>query len=258
MTPNLAGRILRRIGLIGMFLAASQAGAVERAVEMIETPGRAALLECTNYIFISRCDRKTVSLPKRIWLGDRLKIHVEGKVKPVQFDVRWLRGDPKRALCWIGDDYGHRRGNDYIVVRNCRIVPPAEARKAGNIRRLAGLIEFLGSTAGVAEVCARSPKLDAKTSLEWSGRSIALYDLAQRYIERLAPSDETAETAATIAMHLTAADQHENPERVWNDPQGCRGSVAKEVTAIIAAAKACLVGNHANAVFFADQFRCLR
>ncbi len=28
-------------GLIGMFLAASQAGAAERAVEMIETPGRA-------------------------------------------------------------------------------------------------------------------------------------------------------------------------------------------------------------------------
>ncbi len=243
-------------GLIGLLLAASQVGAAERAVEMIVTPGRASLSECTSYLFFGRCEYRSVVLPKRVWFGDRIEIRVKGKTESERFDVRRLRGDPKRALCWIGNDDRPGLGSDTITVHDCQIPTPTEARKAKTIQRLAEIAGFLGSTAGLAEVCSRSPKLDAKTSLEWTRRAIDLYDLTQRYTEYLAPSDESAQTAAEIGMHAAAADQHENPGRIWNDPRGCGAEMTKDIERVILDVKRCLALGPTNVEVFLRGGQC--
>ena len=239
-----------------LVLAAVLAGAAERAVEMIETPSKASLQACTSYLLFDRCEYREIALPKWVSFGDRIEIRVEGKATPEAFDVRRLRADPDRGLCWIGDSERPSLGSDTIIIRGCRIVPPQEAQRRRTIGTLAKIVGFLGTTAGLTEVCARSPKLDAETSLQWTRRSLDLHDLSIKYAKHLAPGDEAAEIIATISSVKAAADQHMNPERIWDDPKGCADEMTREIEMTIAEAKNCLKRKPAYAVVFLRHHRC--
>ena len=221
-----AGRIVCFAAAMWMLLPAA---ALARDALVVETEGHGTIEKC----WVLVCSARAFDVPAVIVVGDILRLVAPPGEDDVTFSVHSITQE-RGGNCFLHDSPFRRRGGT-VMLGKCRVVevdaaPPPIAQLPD---KLVEAIEFLGSISGMSEVCGLSPKENTTAALKWYERSIDLWEIVEKYTERVAPANEDARMKATLGFGIAAAQQSEEPERIWDDPQGCGTEMASEVDGII-------------------------
>ena len=97
------------------------------------------------------------------------------------------------------------------------------------VNKLLQAMHEIGAIEGIVIACSRSPHIDDEMALRWQGWAIDLNEIAMEYAERVYADDEAGQGGALLAFGIASGNQQEEPQRLWNDPEGCGEKMRREI-----------------------------